>query len=142
MSFLLKLIGVIWTLPNTLFGSLIGLVGVLAGGKMQFVGGAIEYHGGLIRWLFSKLPQKNIHAMTLGHTILGINAQSLQVAREHEHVHVRQYERWGPLFIPAYLLSSLYMKLKGKDPYFDNPFEVEAYAISSPSFDFPEDDNV
>jgi hypothetical protein len=41
-------------------------------------------------------------------------------------VHVRQYERWGPLFVPAYLVSSLVLWLRGRDPYWDNPFEVEA----------------
>jgi hypothetical protein len=66
--------------------------------------------------------------MTLGHTILGRDRESLEVSREHEHVHVRQYERWGPLFIPAYLGSSAWMWLRGRDAYRDNPFEVEAFA--------------
>jgi hypothetical protein len=42
-------------------------------------------------------------------------------------VHVRQYERWGPLFVPAYLLSSLVELLRGRRPYRDNWFEREAY---------------
>ena len=45
----------------------------------------------------------------------------------HEMVHVRQYERWGPFFIPAYLACSLGLWLAGKDAYRDNPFEREAY---------------
>jgi hypothetical protein len=47
--------------------------------------------------------------------------------RAHEQVHVRQYERWGPLFVPAYLLSSLVELLRGRRPYRDNWFEREAY---------------
>ena len=48
--------------------------------------------------------------------------------RAHERVHVRQCERWGPLFVPAYLGVSLWLMARGRDAYRDNPFEVEAYA--------------
>ena len=53
----------------------------------------------------------------------------LDRTRAHELVHVRQYERWGPLFVPAYLLSSAYFLIRGCDPYLDNPFEREAYDL-------------
>jgi len=66
-------------------------------------------------------------ALTLGHVVLGRTAAALDVARSHELVHVRQYERWGPLFIPAYLLCSLVLFIRRRDPYRDNPFEKEAY---------------
>lgn len=132
-KFLLKLLAVIWALPNTLLGSVVGLIGLPIGGEVRFVDGAIEFHGSLIRTILGWFPN-NICAITLGHSILGIDSQSLEIAREHEHVHVRQYERWGPFFIPAYLLSSLVLKLKGKNAYYDNPFEVEAYSLSSPDF--------
>ncbi len=65
--------------------------------------------------------------MTLGHTVLGRTAAALDMARPHELIHVRQYERWGPLFVPAYLLCSLVIWLRGKDAYRDNPFEREAF---------------
>ena len=58
---------------------------------------------------------------------IGRDVECLDTSREHELVHVRQYERWGPVFIPAYLLSSLCLWLRGRDAYFDNPFEREAY---------------
>jgi hypothetical protein len=51
----------------------------------------------------------------------------MDACREHELVHVRQYERWGPLFVPAYLLCWLVQMLRGKSGYWDNPFEREAY---------------
>jgi hypothetical protein len=54
----------------------------------------------------------------------------LDHCRTHELVHVRQYERWGPLFVPAYLASSAIIWLRGGDPYRDNPFEREAYAVA------------
>ncbi len=65
--------------------------------------------------------------MTLGHVILGRDAECLDSSRDHEHVHVRQYERWGAFFIPAYLGASVYCWLRGYDAYLDNPFEREAY---------------
>ena len=51
-------------------------------------------------------------------------------ARCHEHVHIRQYERWGALFVPAYLAASAWQGLRGGAPYRDNVFEREAYAAS------------
>jgi len=68
--------------------------------------------------------------MTWGHVILGQTAAALDFSREHELIHVRQYERWGPLFIPAYLLCSAVIWLRGGDPYRDNPFECEAYRLA------------
>ncbi len=94
---------------------------------MQRRGHVVEFHGGLINWLFQRLPNEPM-AMTLGHTILGRTAAALDMARPHELIHIRQYERWGPLFVPAYLLCSLVIRLRGKDAYRDNPFEREAYA--------------
>jgi hypothetical protein len=66
-------------------------------------------------------------ALTLGHVILGRDEATVEDGLEHELVHVRQYERWGPFFVPAYLLCSAALRLRGKHPYYDNPFEREAY---------------
>jgi len=66
-------------------------------------------------------------AFTLGHTILGQSDASLDIARDHEMVHVRQFEQWGPFMGPVYLLSSLVLWIAGRRPYRDNPFEREAY---------------
>lgn len=63
--------------------------------------------------------------MTLGHLVL-VTKEAPPEVIVHEMVHVRQTERWGPLFIPAYLVTMLAMRLRGKHPYWDNPFEVEA----------------
>lgn len=141
LSNILKTLYVIWTLPNTCLGLLVGLIGMLFGGKCQFRRGCIEFHSGPVRWLLQKMPTgSGAIAMTLGHTILGQNTNCLDVARDHEHVHVRQYERWGPLFVPAYFLSSAYLWLRKKDPYRDNPFEVEAYAKATPGASKPNDE--
>ncbi|MGI9516263.1 MAG: hypothetical protein ACR2NP_04390 [Pirellulaceae bacterium] len=123
----------LWTAPNTLMGIAVGVVGLPWGTRAQWRCGCIEFHGGLVQKLLRNVPPGgSSSAMTLGHTILGQTQPALDIVREHEHVHVRQYERWGPLFIPLYLGASVILWLQGKDPYLDNPFEVEAYAIADP----------
>lgn len=117
---------VLWASPWTLVGLSLGLAGLLTGGRVRRGPGIIEFHGGAVRWLLHHLPAEPF-AMTLGHTVLGLTEASLDIAQPHELVHVRQYERWGPLFIPAYLGCWLVLWLKGKDGYRDNPFEREAY---------------
>ena len=79
----------------------------------------------------SRLPQPvGFAAMTLGHVILAIDPLTLSAVRSHEQVHVRQYERWGLLFVPAYLASSLVQWLRGRHPYRENHFEREAVALA------------
>jgi hypothetical protein len=65
-------------------------------------------------------------ALTLGHVVLGRDASALAATRAHERVHVRQYELWGPLFLPAYALASVVALVAGGHPYRDNWFEREA----------------
>lgn len=126
---LTKLAAIIWTSPNTLLGLVVGLIGLCCGGKIQCVDGCLEFHDGLVKWLLQRGPlERGIMAMTLGHTILGQTAAALDISRAHEHVHVRQYERWGPFFLPAYLGCSCVLWLKRRPAYRDNPFEIEAYA--------------
>jgi hypothetical protein len=52
--------------------------------------------------------------------ILGASEADLDAARGHEQVHVRQYERWGPFFLPAYLASSAWQLACGRRCYRDN----------------------
>jgi hypothetical protein len=79
------------------------------GGRIQRRGRVFEFYGGAVAWLLERAPGTGCGAaaMTLGH--------------------VRQYERWGPLFVPAYLLCSAFIHCRGGDGYRDNPFEREAY---------------
>ena len=62
--------------------------------------------------------------------VLGRSDCYLDACREHQMIHVRQYERWGVLFVPAYLFCSLALWFLGKRPYYDNPFEREAFVES------------
>ncbi|MDQ4142894.1 MAG: hypothetical protein M3198_03975 [Actinomycetota bacterium] len=64
-------------------------------------------------------------AITLGHVVLAVDDLDLATL-DHELAHVRQYERWGPLFVPAYLVASARARLGGGDAYRDNLFEVQA----------------
>jgi hypothetical protein len=124
-----KLLAWAWASPWTAVGLIFGILGLSTGGKVRRVHGVIEFHGGALAKLLAQLPNTPC-AMTLGHVVLGRFGEALDAAREHELIHVRQYERWGPLFIPAYLACSAYIWLRGGDAYRDNPFEREAYAAA------------
>jgi hypothetical protein len=118
-----------WAAPYTALGLALGMLVVLCGGRMEWHMGAIEFGGGRLGRLAARLaPRFSFSAITLGHVILGIDEEVLAAVRLHEQVHVRQYERWGLLFGPAYLLSSLFQLAHGRRPYLDNHFEREAYA--------------
>jgi hypothetical protein len=69
-------------------------------------------------------------AITFGHVILCVDRAD-EALLAHELVHVRQYERWGPLFIPAYLVASMWTRARGRRAYADNPFELAARAPSA-----------
>jgi hypothetical protein len=128
MGAMLTIVGIIWASPYTLLGLLLGGIGLCTGGRAQIRGRAIEFYGGGVKWLVTQLPHGQFTlAFTLGHIILGQSAASLDISRDHEMVHVRQFERWGPFMGPAYLLSSLVLWIAGRQPYRDNPFEREAH---------------
>jgi hypothetical protein len=131
MRALLKTLKYLWASPATLIGLFAVGIGCITGARIQIARGAIEVHGGLVtKFLRHGLPLLGAGAaMTLGHVILGRDIECLDDCRNHEHVHVRQYERWGPFFLPAYILASLYLWVRGRDPYLDNPFEKEAYEL-------------
>lgn len=113
---LLRLPVYLWAAPARLVGLLLALPALVSGARLPA--------------LLARLPlPADIAAMTFGHVILGRDPRSLRACRRHERVHVRQYERWGLLFFPLYLGSSLRQWLRGRDPYLDNRFEVEAYRL-------------
>ena len=118
----------LWAAPATLLGLLFAPVAWASGGGVRGVDGVVEIHGGLVARFLSRLPViGSASAMTLGHVVIGQSRETLAQSRAHERVHVRQYERWGPLLIPAYLTASLWARLRGRHPYWDNGFEREAY---------------
>lgn len=123
--FLIRLGKIIWASPYTILGLMIGLVGLCTRGKV-LRRGPLEFCDGGVGWFLSHLPSDYVMAMTLGHVILGRTEAALDICRQHELVHVRQYERWGPFLYPAYFGCFLVLRLRGKDGYRENPFETEA----------------
>lgn len=131
MSFAPRLVAYAWASPNTLLGFLAGLVVLALGGKVRVVRGVAEFSGGLLApWVAGSV---RFHAITFGHVILGVSEAALAAARSHEHVHVRQYEAWGPFFLFAYAGSSLWQLLRGRRIYRDNFFERQAFAADARS---------
>ena len=122
----------LWPLPWTLLGLLLGGLACLAGARVRVEQGAVEFSGGRFgAWASASeggVGPFGVTAITLGHVILGSSAALLDTLRAHEQVHVRQYERWGPFFVPAYLASSLWQGVCGRHPYRDNRFERPAFA--------------
>lgn len=123
----------VWASP----GSMVGLCGACLAwverGEWEIVDGVLEVTGPrLLARLSRRAPVGGgIRAITLGHVVIGCDRASLIATRTHERVHVRQYERWGPLFIPVYLGCSVWLWFRGGHPYLDNPFEQEAFAVDS-----------
>jgi len=119
----------LWAMPNTLGGLVVCLPFLLPGFNCRLCQGVIELHGKGIAWMLDRF---SMSAVTLGHLILARNEGEIGWCRVHERVHVRQYEQWGPLFIPAYLAAGTIAWVRGRRPYRDNIFEVEAYLAGEP----------
>src|SRR5438270_6196472 len=119
-----RLIVYLWSLPTTAVGLVLGSPALVSGGRMRWVDGVLEIHGGFVSHLLAEwtLLEGGASAMTLGHVVLGMDLDTLARTRAHERVHVRQCERWGPLFLPAYGVASLLAKWRGGDAYMDNRF--------------------
>ena len=113
----MKWLRFVWAAPWSLVGLVLG-VGFAHRRRMH---GVLLYEGATwprrLGWRY--------RAITFGHVILCVDLIDETTLR-HELVHVRQYERWGPLFVPAYLIASLSAKARGKHAYCDNHFEVAA----------------
>ena len=75
-------------------------------------------------------------AITLGQVVLCVDTADDDLLA-HERTHVRQWERWGPLFLLAYPVASLVALVTGRHPYRDNRFEVEARERRATSPDAP-----
>jgi hypothetical protein len=97
------------------------------GGRARVRGGVLEAAGGVLDPLLTRgIPSFAIGAITLGHVVLAADARALEESRDHERVHVAQYERFGVLFPLLYLAASLRAVVRGGCAYRDNPFEKEA----------------
>lgn len=122
------MIGYLWAGPVTLPAIVVALLARLGGARLAWHNGVLEVSEGPLPWCLAHLyPPMPIAAITLGHVVLAQRADDLTRTRRHERIHVRQYERWGPFFPVLYLGESLLLLLRGRDPYRENRFEVEAF---------------
>ena len=122
-------LGIAWASPLTLVGLLLALPVALLRGHMQLVRGhtiALLVRGPIADWLLNRHPFGPMNAMALGHVVIaeyqGLSARVLI----HELAHVRQAARWGPLFPFAYLASSAWAAIRGRNAYWHNRFEIAA----------------
>jgi hypothetical protein len=131
----------VWSLPNTALGLVLAALALLTGGRAGLVDGVLESHGGAVTFFLRRLIPLHggASAMTLGHVVVGRDAESLARTRAHERVHVRQYTMWGPFFLPAYFMESLFAALRGRHYYRDNRFERDARAAENAGAGLPAD---
>jgi hypothetical protein len=120
-----------WAFPNTIIGLTFAPIAWLSAGEVKVVDGVLEVHSPTIAAILRScvpLPGGAV-AITFGHVVIGRDRDWLAESRQHERVHVRQYELWGPLFIPAYVLAGLWAIVNGRPAYAENYFEREARRV-------------
>jgi hypothetical protein len=121
----------LWAAPVTIPAATLALLAHLTGSALMLRAGVLEASGGGLGWVLRRIyPPMSIAAITLGHVVLAQTPGDLETSRDHERVHVRQYERWGALFPALYLLAGLAALVRGAHPYHDNRFEVEARLLA------------
>ena len=125
---MLRLLKYLWASPVTVAGLCLAILAATSGGRVGIRNGVVEASGGWLRrllqgfWVF-----RGGAAMTVGHVILARDRDCLERSRTHELAHVRQYERWGPLLLPASWVIGRWLSWRGHDPYLDHPFERETH---------------
>lgn len=85
-------------------------------------------------WFRAMSGGEGFAAATIGHVIISRDSGCMNRCRMHEHVHVRQSERWGALFPLAYVGAGLYAAWRTRRwsaYYWDNRFEREARAAEA-----------
>ena len=127
-SRVISLAEILWAVPWSLWGAGIGVLGLLTGGGVRRCGRIVEFWGGLLPLFLRYFPFiAGSPVATFGHVVVGRSQLHLDACRPHQMIHVRQYEYWGPLFVPIYLYWWFVLLCRGKRPYYDNPFEREAF---------------
>jgi hypothetical protein len=117
----MKALKMLWALPNTVVGVVLGFLS-WAWPRWDDRGVLLfEGDRGFRKWH----SQKGYVAITFGHAVVA-KPQPGEKLMRHELAHVAQYEKWGPFYMLAYAFYWVRLRLAGKDPYHDNPFEREA----------------
>ena len=119
----------IWASPASALGVCAACLASVVGADIRRVSGVLEVsfvpRSSALKNAVACLPFAGI---TFDHVVIACSAQEQTALRQHERVHVAQYELWGPIFLVAYPLESLYQALRGRKPYLDNRFEIAARA--------------
>ncbi|QRO00267.1 hypothetical protein JRI60_15190 [Archangium violaceum] len=134
MRKVLWLAGYLWALPVTMVGLLLTLPfaqldSVDEEGILHFV----VVPGSPIGWYMRHF---RITAFAVGAVVAYAGADGPRQVRlmRHERAHVVQTLFLGPLFLPLYGLASLWQFARGRHPYRDNWFEVQARAAEVPGY--------
>lgn len=124
-----RLLGIVWASPLTLFGLLLALPVILCHGHVQLVRGptlAVLTRGPMADYLLRRHPFGAMNAMAIGHVVIAERQGLSSRVLIHELTHVRQAACWGIFFPFAYLASSAWAAIRGRDAYWHNRFEVAA----------------
>lgn len=118
----------VWNSPNTLVGRV--AMGLCGGSKAFRDRGDGHYEAlpgtTLDRILVSQLGKS---AITLGDIVLyGPGCSSNKKRVTHEMQHIKQSRAWGPFFLPAYGLASVWSRVRYGNWYAGNWFERDAKA--------------
>ena len=136
---IVKTLKLIWAAPVSVFALPLLPLAVyrsqwrLVGGVLEITSPALSWflHG---PWFRAMSGGSGFSAATIGHVIVARDSVCMNQCRVHEHAHVRQSERWGPLFPLAYIAAGLFAALRLRRwsaYYWDNPFEIEARAAEA-----------
>lgn len=123
------LFGIVWAAPLTAIGLLLALPVILFRGHAQLVRGhtvAIVVRGRVADYLLRRHPFGAMNAMAVGHVVFADHEGLSSRVLIHELAHVRQAARWGIVFPFAYLASSAWAAIQGRDAYWHNRFEIAA----------------
>ena len=129
----------LWVLPVSLFALPLLPLAVWRG-QWRINDGVLEIVSPALSWFLqgpwfrAMSGGEGFAAATIGHVIIARDSGCMDRCRVHEHVHVRQCERWGALFPLAYVGAGLYAAWRARRwsaYYWDNRFEREARAAEA-----------
>jgi glutathione S-transferase len=132
MRKVLWLVGYLWAFPVTVLGLLPALLFArLESVDAEYILHFVVQPGTPLAWYVRRF---NIAAFTLGAVVTYAREEGPRQVRlvRHERAHVMQTLALGPLFLPLYVLASLWELVRGNHPYLDNWFEVRARAAEVP----------
>lgn len=109
---ILIVLGVLWTLPNTLLGLIAGAVVCAFGARPCFAEGAIAFkrvpraRGALVLGCVILHGGEDLNAIVPTYAARRGDAPCAECMRlsDHERAHVHQYLVFGPVFLPLYFL--------------------------------------